>query len=84
MKELRPSSRFTSAEFDTRISWSARGVFAYLRNHPHRRRFRINELVANGRPERDSEASTRNAVKELAAYGYIKMNRGSVEVPGES
>ncbi len=73
-------SRFDNATFNSQLSWTARGVYAYLSGHPYRHRFRTAELISNGRIGVDSPWSTRQALMELQTFGYVEIKRGIVQV----
>lgn len=57
---------------DDRLSWKARGIFAYLWSQAETWEF--NEIEVS-RHATDGRASLRSGLKELEKYGYLERNR---------
>lgn len=57
---------------DTRLSWKAKGLFAYILSLPEDWKIYISDLQERAA---DGETSVRSAVKELTEYGYIMQRR---------
>ena len=57
---------------DDRLSWKARGIFAYLWSQAEAWEF--NEIEVS-RHATDGRASLRSGLKELEKYGYLERNR---------
>lgn len=60
---------------DKRLSWKAKGLFAYILSLPSNWKIYQSELVEHAT---DGIASFRSAKKELITYGYIKQKRQSM------
>lgn len=56
---------------DSRLSWSARGLHAYVMTRP-RYTLSVDDLLAISTASRDV---LRSALKELELFGYLKMKR---------
>jgi hypothetical protein len=54
---------------DTRLSWKAKGIMAYLLSMPDDWKFYIEELVSHST---EGEKAFRTGFKELEKYGYVK------------
>ena len=54
---------------DKRLSWKARGIFAYLWSQADNWQFYVNEIATHATDGKDSLAS---GLKELEKYGYLK------------
>lgn len=54
---------------DTRLSWKARGLLAYMLSKPDNFRFYLEELTKHAP---DGLASVRAGIKELESLGYVK------------
>ena len=57
---------------DEKLSWKAKGLFAYILSLPEDWKIYISELQTHAT---DGETSVRSAIKELTELGYIKQNR---------
>lgn len=57
---------------DDRLSWKAKGLFAYILSLPEDWKIYLTELQNHAT---DGETSIRSAIKELTGYGYIKQER---------
>src|SRR5512133_1808457 len=55
---------------DTRMSWKAKGILAYLLGKPHDWVVRTEDIVKRST---DGEASVVNGLKELREAGYAKL-----------
>lgn len=53
---------------DDRLSWAAKGLFAYCKDHPH---LRLSDLVTLCSQSGEDEQSLRRALRELDQYGYL-------------
>ncbi|WP_029423213.1 hypothetical protein [Alicyclobacillus macrosporangiidus] len=53
---------------DDRLSWTAKGLLAYCKTHPH---VRLQDLVELSSKSGEDEHHIRNAIKELDRYGYL-------------
>lgn len=60
---------------DTRLSWKAKGLFAYILSLPENWKIYQNDLLNKAT---DGVTSFRTAKKELLKYGYIRQQRYSV------
>ncbi len=65
---------------DWRLSWAARGMLAYFRSHPRRRRFSVSEMCCYRRVGAESTELVRASLKQLVTYGYVDIDRGVIEV----
>jgi len=61
----------TSCLEDSRLSWRARGMLAYLLSRPDQWEVRLADLVH--RSHNEKIGAIRNALKELTACGYARM-----------
>ena len=57
---------------DTRLSWKAKGILAYMLSMPDDWTFYLNELVKHST---DGESSFRSGFNELKKYGYVRRER---------
>ncbi len=53
---------------DDRLSWSAKGLYAYCKDRPH---VRLNELLELSSQSGEGEQSVRKALRELSRHGYL-------------
>lgn len=58
---------------DTRLSWAARGMLAYLLSRPDNWQVRVKDLQRRGHLGRDG---TYNLINELRSAGYVEFRRG--------
>lgn len=54
---------------DTRLSWKAKGIIAYMLSMPDNWVFHMNELMKHST---DGEKSFRSGFNELKTHGYVK------------
>lgn len=72
-KDADPYARINNTTLrDTRLSWKARGLLAYLLSMPDNWQTRTEHLV-NQSP--DGEAAVRSGLRELEAAGYLDRSR---------
>lgn len=57
---------------DDRLSWKAKGLFAYLWSKPDNWDYKVTEVAKHSA---DGESSTSTGVKELEKYGYLKREQ---------
>lgn len=71
-----PRSNFTTLQNSTlrdrRLSWKARGLFAFLWSHSQDFKFSVEWLTSNAKDGRDS---TKAAMNELQRHGYLTITR---------
>ncbi len=56
---------------DSRLTWAAKGVLAYLLSRPAGQTLCSSQLVNDGR---DDHGAIEAALSELRAYGYVVLN----------
>ncbi|KIL41810.1 hypothetical protein SD70_04080 [Gordoniibacillus kamchatkensis] len=54
---------------DNRLSWAAKGLLAYLANHPQ---IKLSELQELSNQSGEDEQSIRKALRDLHRYGYLE------------
>jgi hypothetical protein len=54
---------------DDRLSWAAKGILAYCKDHPQ---IGMKELLELSSQSGDDEQSIRKALRELKRYGYLE------------
>ena len=57
---------------DTRLSWKAKGILAYMLSMPDDWTFYLNEIVKHST---DGKSSFKSGFNELKKYGYVRMER---------
>lgn len=57
---------------DTRLSWKAKGILAYMLSKPDDWTFYLDELIKHST---DGKSSFKSGFNELKKYGYVRMER---------
>lgn len=58
---------------DDRLSWAAKGLYAFCKEHPH---MQLGELLELTSQSSEDEHSVRKALRELNRYGYLDELQG--------
>ena len=57
---------------DNDLSWSAKGIFSFIKSRPKNWEFFLNEILKHSK---DKQTSTKNAINELCEKGIIKKTQ---------